>query len=229
MQHRTRHSRALTTLALAGAITLLLSACSPTTQRATFGANVNVHLTNDLAYHPREAGITRTYQAENDPGRYTVTEHGPTLRDGLTQYLTHAIGLGRDTRTYRTHTTHGVFRHHDQHATHTVTYHPPLHEYPPTLAVGQRWGGTSRVTFTFPDKNIDHHDTITYQYAVIAQRTITINHRTYDAYVIDFTATQHSDGTRLHQQHWYAPHIGVIRTVDHLYLTSSNLPTPRHP
>ncbi len=219
MHQRTRHH---TTLALA--LLVLLGACTPSATRASFGANVDVHLDTELVYHPRQAGITRTYQAEDDPGRYVVTEHGPTLRDGLTQYLTHAVGLGRDTITYRTHTRHGVFRLHDQHATHTVTYQPPLHEYPPTLAPGQRWGGTSHLTFHFPEKNIEHYDTIEYQYAVIERRSVTINNRNYDAYVIDFTATQASDGARITQQHWYAPHAGVVRTVDHLYLTSSNLP-----
>ncbi len=221
MHHRNRYHPAL---ALALALTVLLGACAPSAGRATFGASVDVHLDTNLAYHPRQAGITRTYQAEGDPGRYLVTEHGPTHRDGLTQYLTHAIGLGRDTTTYRTHTRHGVFRLHDEHASHTVTYHPPLHEYPPILAVGQRWGGTSNLTFGFPDKNIEHHDTIEYQYAVIERRSVTINGRRYDAYVIDFTATQTSDGARITQQHWYAPHAGVVRTVDQLYLTSTNLP-----
>ena len=221
MHPRSRH---LAPLALALAATLVLGACAPATQSAAFGADVAVHLDGARDYHPRQAGIQRTYQAEGDPGRYVVTEQGPTLRDGLTQFVSHGIGLGRETLSYRTHTDHGVFRLHDQHVSHTVTYDPPLQEYPATLAVGQRWGGTSRATFTFPDKGVAHHDTIEYQYAVVAERSVTINGRTYDAFVIDFTATQASDGARIDQQHWYAPYVGVVRTVDQLYLTSTNLP-----
>ena len=177
MHPRSRH---LAPLALALAAALVLGACAPATQSAAFGADVDVHLDGARDYHPRQAGIQRTYQAEGDPGRYVVTEQGPTLRDGLTQFVSHGIGLGRETLSYRTH--------------------------------------------TFPDKGVAHHDTIEYQYAVVAERSVTINGRTYDAFVIDFTATQASDGARIDQQHWYAPYVGVVRTVDQLYLTSTNLP-----
>lgn len=216
---------AVSALALAAALALL-SACAPSARPSADGASVETRIAG-IHYHPRQAGIRRAYQPEGQPGELRIDELGPTVRDGQTLYVTRSYGLGLDLRRYREHTPSGVFRVRDEYASHTVTYDPPLQEYPATIEPGRTWGGATRAHYDFPGDEHDYAAIIDYAFTAVQRRNVTINGRQLDVVVIDFEATQRNAGQTLAQQHWYAPHLGVVRTPDDLYLVNTNLPTPR--
>jgi hypothetical protein len=206
----------------AAAILAASIGCAPTAQSARdVAVRVNVDQAN-VAYHPKQAGIERRYQTEDGRVRMIQTHEGRSLEGSDTFYVQRTAGAGRDVRTYHRHNTQGVFKVKEVTPSYTARYNPPLQELPSRLRVGQTWNGDSRVTFSFPDGTSRQVD-VSYRYDVLETRTVTINGRAYDAYVVQLQGFDAEGAPVDTHQRWYVPHLGDIKTQDAYFLTEHNL------
>lgn len=226
---RPAHRLPRVALALAGGLALLLAGCAPSA-----ADTVAVQQTpNTVAYYPHQAGVARTYLPQGaavDAPNVTITELGPTSLNDQLLFAERRYGRGDDTTIYRAFTAQGVFITQEDRPAYTLTYDPPLQQFPSpdTLQVGASWGGTTTATFSFSaSAQRSSSTTIHYHYLVVQRRKVTVNHATLDVFVIDRSATdpQHPKDS-VHQELWFAPHLGLVKTPEDLYLIHSNIPLP---
>jgi hypothetical protein len=104
----------------------------------------------------------------------------------------------------------------------TVTYDPPILEYPPEgqLVRGFTWGNESKITTTFP-KGQETVVKISERYRVLGTEKYKVGEQTYDTVVINYEGNL-SSGERLTSVIYFAPKIGEVRTKEGLILFRKN-------
>lgn len=211
------------------ALALTLAACAPSAVE-----RVNVQQQPDgITFYPRQAGIQRAYLPQGSPldaPPFTINELGATTRSGQVLYATREYGKGVNRTIYRAYTNQGVLKAREDYPSHTVTYDPPLREYPThdELALGARWSGTTTATLRFPHRDLVEQVDIEYAYTVVDKRLVSVNGAPVTVFVINLEATDPANpSAELNQELWFAPYLGLVRTADGLYLVDANLPLPR--
>jgi hypothetical protein len=104
----------------------------------------------------------------------------------------------------------------------TVTYDPPILEYPPEgqLVKGFTWGNESKVTTTL-QKGQETVLKISERYRVLGTEKYKVGDVTYDTVVINYEGNL-SSGERLSSVIYFAPKIGEVRTKEGLILFRRN-------
>ena len=101
----------------------------------------------------------------------------------------------------------------------TVTYDPPLQEYPPeaSLKVGATWGGQSKVTTT-PVQGKPEEVTLVYAYRVLEERDYRVGSTVYPKALLINLEQRLSNGDTVNQAIRFLPKIGEVRTREGLAL-----------
>ena len=120
-----------------------------------------------------------------------------------------------------------------------IDFEPPIEEFPApgSLRVGAQWGGDTVATLTFleaPEEQRQAVFDLQYSYRVVDERSVTVQERRLDVFVIELTSRNFGpDGEiveQLSQQVWFAPFVGIVKTEADHYLVASNIfDAPRAP
>ena len=223
-------------LALTLTLTTVLGACAPSANAPVPRASGS--LTPDApSFYPHETGLTWTYLEEGETvitPAYTLSVLGPSVLQGERVILTRMRGRTVDTTYYKQHTSEGVFLHREDRPGATITYDPPLQEFPAPAALkpGASWSGSTTATVTY-DKASDTptSSTLDYTFTVLEQREANVPAGTFPAYTIEFAAEQ-LDGERVEstrQHQWFTPYWGDVRTRSELLLTGGNVLSVERP
>lgn len=211
------------------ALAFALAACAPSAVE-----RVNITQQPDsVTFYPRQAGIERSYLPQGAPldaPRFSINELGATTRSGQILHATREYGKGVNRTIYRAYTNQGALKLREEYPSHTVTYDPPLREYPrhDALALGARWSGQTTATLRFPQRDLVEQVDVQYTYTVVDKRLVSVNNAQVEVFVITLEATDPTNPhTELNQELWFAPYLGLVRTPEGLYLVDTNLPLPR--
>lgn len=210
---------------------LLLAACAPTADPERVSIQ---QLTESLSFYPQETGATWEYLAEGDP----VTADplykrvaGPASIDGEVGIVWHTVGRGIDTFTVRQYRDDGVFRTRVSGPGYVTTLKPPIKEFPGPneLVVGSSWGGTTEATIVFTDTQKEDRRrklTVNYRYQIVDQRDVTVEGGTFNVFVINLDSESVDETGEVvdskHQELWFSPYVGEIRTPLGYYLMDTN-------
>jgi hypothetical protein len=217
---------------LVAVVTLVLSACAPTT--ASDDRVDVLQLTDPITYYPFQTGAAWEYLQQGarltDP-RTTVVVEGPTVIDNGVWIGWRLIGPAREKRSYRQVTPAGVFLHSEiRLGITTLTYDPPIQEYPPegVLRVGALWSGETDVTLQLHDGTEPEVRHLAYTYTVVDRRTVTIPAGSVEVFVINLTSRLFDDdGMQVDEETyetWFAPFVGEVRLNTGHVLMRSNVP-----
>ena len=213
-------------------VALFVSACTPTTQSDD---RVGVlQLTDPITYYPFQTGAAWEYLQQGarltDP-RTTVVVEGPTVVDNGVWIGWRLIGPAREKRSYRQVNANGVFLHSEVRlGITTLTYDPPIQEYPPqgSLRVGALWTGETDVTLQLYDGSEPEVRHLAYTYTVVDRRTVTVPAGEVDVFVINLTSRLFDeDGTQVDEETyetWFSPYVGEVRLNTGHVLMRSNVP-----
>ena len=213
-------------------VALFVSACTPTTQSDD---RVGVlQLTDPITYYPFQTGAAWEYLQQGarltDP-RTTVVVEGPTVVDNGVWIGWRLIGPAREKRSYRQVNASGVFLHSEVRlGITTLTYDPPIQEYPPqgSLRVGALWTGETDVTLQLYDGSEPEVRHLAYTYTVVDRRTVTVPAGEVDVFVINLTSRLFDeDGTQVDEETyetWFSPYVGEVRLNTGHVLMRSNVP-----
>ena len=213
-------------------VALFVSACTPTTQSDD---RVGVlQLTDPITYYPFQTGAAWEYLQQGarltDP-RTTVVVEGPTVVDNGVWIGWRLIGPAREKRSYRQVNANGVFLHSEVRlGITTLTYDPPIQEYPPqgSLRVGALWTGETDVTLQLYDGSEPEVRHLAYTYTVVDRRTVTVPAGKVDVFVINLTSRLFDeDGTQVDEETyetWFSPYVGEVRLNTGHVLMRSNVP-----
>lgn len=222
------------------ALLLLLAACAP----APNPGKVEVkQLTQPISYYPKETGAVWQYLpngASLDAPPITLEILGPTVIGGDVWIASRLQGRGLDVTTYRQYRADGVFELRQDSPGTQITFSPPLKEFPAEggLHIGASWGGDTTADIFFPDaRAADQHKKVAlhYTYRVVDQRDVTLSagNLTVNIYDINFDSyTSDAQGNKadtVHQEIWFAPHIGNVRTKDGYFLVKTNFMKEKSP
>lgn len=226
-------ARARRGLVAAVLLAALLAACTPT---AGSDERVEVQqLSEPITYYPFQTGAAWQYLREgdrlNDPRASTVID-GPTIVGAEVWISFTKTRPGYQERGFRRVTPAGVFLHSRVVlGLTTVTYDPPLQEFPAegALRVGSQWSGETTVTMTNQGRPERQTQDVQYVYTVVDRRNVNTPAGPLDVFVIDLTSRViGEDGAILEEetsQTWFAPFIGEVRTNQGWVLVDSNVLT----
>lgn len=233
MTNNARSTRKATRTLILVSLVLLLASCSPSVKPAELNRISSTPAFSD--YYPLNAGLVWQYHYDGEPLDATPimrTALGPTLIGGTLHQRLREHGKGLDT-TYYYNTANGVKLSREERPGTSIDYDPPVRVYPSgTLELGQRWSGTTTATITYPQAPAARRTetmSMDYVYTVIDERKVTTPLGTYDALIINLTATQRTPGAHAPASHvsnevWFVPFKGELRTSTGLFLTNSNNP-----
>lgn len=209
-----------------------LIACAPTQQAAQPSVNIQTEV-KAASFYPYQLGLTWQYVPVDEPinsAPYTLEATGPTLFYGETVQGFHFSGRGTDRNLYRSYTADGAFLHGFTLPGLTVKMTPPWQEYPAAKAwkVGLAWSGSSRLDLIDVSGAVNRSLNTNYTYTVLEKRTLSLNNRSYEAWVINRQIS--GDGKDLFpasKDFWFVPYSGDIKTPEGLVLTQNNIPNAR--
>lgn len=226
---RSRRIASLTGLA---ATLVLVAACAPA---AGESPRLEVtQLAEEITFYPRQTGARWEYVRDGgalDGVRYVETVEGPAVIDGDVWIGFHLLGGGQDVWHYRQYRDDGVYLRRQTRPGATISFDPPIREYPgeSELRVGLSWRGETRAFGQFPSAAPGLREQswdVEYVYTVVDRRTVTVNGRGYEVYVVDRTVRQYDGaGTiteELQRTSWFAPNVGTVRHENGWFLVTTN-------
>lgn len=209
-----------------------LAACAPS---ASESPRLEVaQLSEAISFYPQETGARWEYIRDGatlDGLRYVETVEGPAVIDGDIWIVSHLVGGGQDVSTYRQYRGDGVFVKRQVRPGATITFEPPMREYPAAseLRIGLTWRGETTASGTFPTAAPDRRTgtwPVEYVYTIVDRREVIVNERRFEVYVIDRTVRQYDeDGAvteELSRTSWFAPNVGVVRHENGWFLIATN-------
>lgn len=220
-------------LLLAVAVLALLGACAPA---AGSDERVEVaQLTEAITYYPYQTGASWQYLREgdrlNDPRASTVVD-GPTIVDGEVWVSFTKTRPGYQERGFRRVTEAGVFLHSKVVlGLTTITYDPPLQEFPAegTLRVGAQWTGETTATMVNHGRPERESLSVQYVYTVVDRRNVNTPAGPLEVFVIDLTLRSLGPDAEILDeettQAWFTPFVGEVRTNQGWVLIASNVLT----
>jgi hypothetical protein len=216
-------------------LTLILAsvvACAPT---ASESPRLEVRqLAEPISYYPRETGARWEYVRDGAPldgVRYVEVIEGPSVIDGDIWIASRLFGGGQDVRHFRQYRADGVFLRRQVRPGATITFDPPIREYPPEgeLRVGLSWRGETVAAGEFPTAAPEMRRqswSVEYVYTVVDRREVVVNGRRFDVFVVDRTVRQYDqDGgvsEELSRTSWFAPNVGTVRHENGWFLVETN-------
>ena len=223
-----RFSLPITVLALC--LPLLATACGPAETAPAPRVGTGVIAGTQSTFYPSSPGLSWTYLPAAADG--TIDPNSPPFElrvEGQRAFkgkiLTGMRFFGRagDRVYYRDFSSGGVQLYGwDSPDFVTVTYDPPILEYPPEgqLIKGFTWGNDSKITTTLP-KGQESKVQLSERYRVLSTEKYKVGDVTYDTVVINYEGTL-SSGERLTSVIYFSPKIGEIRTKEGLILFRKN-------
>lgn len=214
-------------LALAPALLLGLSACTPQTggPGPTVQASTPV---SAVSFYPSQVGLAWSYLPEGEPTAsvpYVLRALGPNIYAGQTVQALQLTGRGADQTWYRTFSAGGVQLLGLRKPGVNVRLDPPWLEYPAEGAwkVGLTWQGASNVTLSGDDGRVQAQGTLNYSYTVQEKRRQDTPAGTFDVWVVTRQVSDTVGGLfPATQQLWFTPFVGEVRTPEGLLLVGRN-------
>ncbi|CAN5710463.1 hypothetical protein BH23DEI1_BH23DEI1_23090 [soil metagenome] len=223
--------RIITSTCLA-ALIAVLAACAPA---ASESPRLEVtQLAEPISFYPQQTGARWEYIRDGstlDGVRYIEMIEGPAVIDGDIWIVSHLVGGGQDVLTYRQYRPDGVFLKRQIRPGATITFDPPMREYPAPaeLRVGLTWRGDTTANGRFPSAAPDlrvQSWSVEYVYTVVDRRQVSVGGRSFEVFVIDRTVRQYDTAgaiaEELSRTTWFAPNVGVVRHENDWFLVDTN-------
>ncbi len=185
-----------------------------------------------VSYFPMETGISWAYLPEGaslDSFQVQVSVAGPTVIDGDIWIASQIFGAGLRGVRYRQYRPDGVFILREIAPGTQITHEPPIQEYPASesLRVGMSWGGDTRSTILFTDRNQTVAFDVNYVYTIVDRRKVRLQAGEFEVFVINLTGRRFDENGSIAEEFshdvWFAPYFGEVRTREGYVLVSSNL------
>lgn len=202
-----------------------LVACAPAAQAPAPRLQARV-VGAEPAFYPSATGLAWAYLKTNDPVNsptYELQVEGPSVFRGRTLTAMRFVGRGQDTTYYREFGAAGVRLHAQvSPGAVTVTYDPPLQEYPPQdrLVKGSAWSGRSKITVEYASRPSETVE-VAYTYRVLAEEKFDVAGTVYDTFLINLEQTT-TPGETTVQAIRFTPGIGEVRTKEGLLMVGRN-------
>ena len=210
---------------LLAAAALGLTACMPVAQAPVPRLQARV-VGVEPTFYPSATGLAWAYLKDNDPVNaptYELRVEGPSVFRGRQLTAMSFVGRGSNDTYYREFGPAGVRLHaRVTPEVVTVTYDPPLQEYPPQdrLVLGGAWSGRSTITVEYPDRAAETVVT-EYTYRVLAEEKLDIAGTVYDTFLINLEQKL-TPGEATVQSIRFTPAIGEVRTKEGLLMVGRN-------
>lgn len=212
------------------ALPLVIASCAPAETAPPPRVGTGVVGGPQTTFYPSSTGLSWTYLPSAQDGSidpaappYELRIDGPRSFQGKVLIAHRFFGRTQNITYFREIGEQGVRLHGlDSPDFVTVSYDPPILEYPPEgrLVNGYSWGGDTQVT-TVTVRGQQVTATMRYQYKVLGTEKYRIGESTYDTIAINYEATI-STGEKLGSVIYFAPRIGEIRTKEGLVLWRKN-------
>ena len=219
-------SRRLALALLVAALAACAPAAAPPPPPIETGA-----VPGEVGFYPSASGLAWRYARTRADGTVVANEapfelrvEGPASFQGQILTSVRFFGQGQEWLYYRDFSEAGV-RLFGQVAPEfvTVTYDPPILEYPPQprLSRGYSWGGETKVTYQ--PKNVPARTvTLTYLYRVLGEEKFRVGDAEYTTVIINLDQRLSTGDPVPSQTIRFAPKIGEVRTREGLVLVGKN-------